>query len=176
MQKDMKGAAWALGLWGALSVIFGLLIVAWPGITIKTFLVILGIYLLSGGIVMLVGSLINHEGHWIGGALMGLLSVWAGIYTFAHPHTSALAVLTIIAIWAIAVGLLEIVAGFAGKNDWWLIIGGVIYTLFGMWIFSNPAGGALAIVWLIGLSTIASGIAISIAAFKALSLSKQPAK
>jgi uncharacterized membrane protein HdeD (DUF308 family) len=176
MQKEYKGAAWALGLWGALSIIFGLLVVAWPGITLKVFLLFLGIYLLAGGVVMLIGSLVNHTGHWIGGALIGLLGVVAGLYVFAHPEISALVVLTVMALWAIAIGMLQIAAGFSGKNDWWMIIGGVIYTLFGFWVFANPAGGALAIIWLIGLTTIIGGIVIAVAAFKTAEEGKKLAK
>ena len=177
MQSDMKAASWALGLWGALSVIFGVLILAWPGITLKAFLVILGIYLLATGVVMLVGSLVNRENHWVGSALVGVLSVAAGLYVFAHPQTTALVLLSVIALWAIGVGVLQIVAGFEGKNNWLMIFAGVVYTLFGFYVFANPKGGALTLIWLIGLTTVASGVMLSIAAFEANSLSKKvPAK
>lgn len=173
MQKDLKGAAWALGLWGALSIVFGALVLAWPGITLKAFLVVLGVYLVATGLVMLVGSLVNRDGKWAVGALVGVLSAVAGLYVFANPQISALVALSVVAIWAVAAGMLQIVAGFEGKNNWWLIISGAIYTLFGFYIFANPKGGALALIWIIGLSTIASGIALVITAFEANSASKQ---
>ncbi len=173
MQNNMKAASWALGLWGALSVIFGVLIVAWPGITLKAFLIILGVYLLAVGVVMLVGSIANREGHWVSTALVGLISVVAGLYVFANPSISALVALSVIAVWAIVAGMLQIVIGFEGRNDWLMIFAGSVYTLFGFYIFANPAGGALTLVWLIGLSTIAGGIALVIAAFEANSSSKK---
>lgn len=173
MQKDLQGVAWALGLWGALSVIFGALVLAWPGITLKAFLVVLGVYLVATGLVMLVGSLVNRQEKWIGGALVGVISTVAGLYVFANPQISALVALSVVALWAVAAGMLQIVAGFEGKNNWALIIAGAIYTLFGFYIFANPAGGALALVWLIGLSTIAGGIALVITAFEANSASKK---
>lgn len=173
MQNELKAASWALGLWGALSVIFGALILAWPGITLKAFLVILGVYLLAGGLVMLVGALANREGSWAGTALIGVISVVAGLYVFSNPQISALVALSVVAIWAVAVGMLHVVAGFEGKNNWLMIFAGAVYVLFGFYIFANPAGGAIALVWLIGLSTIASGIALVIAAFEANSASKK---
>lgn len=176
MQKQLQGAAWALGLWGALSVIFGVLILAWPGITLKVFLIVLGVYLIATGLVVTIGSLTNRNGRWIGGTLIGLLSVIAGLYVFSNPTISGLAVLTVIAIWSIAVGMLEIVAGLEGQNDWWLVFSGAVLTLFGLYIFANPGGGALVLVWLIGLSTIASGIALAVAAFKANDLNKKLSK
>jgi hypothetical protein len=39
--------------------------------------------------------------------------------------------------------VLQIVAGFEGKNNWLQIFAGVVYALFGMYVFANPKGGAL---------------------------------
>lgn len=167
MQKELKGAAWALGLWGMFSIIFGALVLAWPGITLKIFLVILGVYFIATGLAMLVGSLVNHQGRWVLGALLGVISVVAGLYVFANPAISGLVTLSVIAIWAVAVGMLQIVAGFEGRNSWSLIIAGTINTLFGFYIFANPVGGAIALVWLVGLSTIIGGIALVVTAFEA---------
>lgn len=173
MQEQIKGAAWALGLWGVFSIIFGVLILAWPGITLKAFLVVLGVYLLTSGVVMAIGSLVNRRRHWVGGALMGAITSIAGLYVFANPKISTLAILTVIAIWSIAVGGLQLAAGFEGKNNWWMILSGAVYTLFGFYIFANPTGGAITLIWLIGLSVIASGLLLTIAAFKVGDLNKQ---
>lgn len=173
MDNQIKEAAWALSLWGAFSVVFGLLIMAWPGITIKSFLIVLGIYLLASGAVMAVGSLINHTGHWIFGTLMGVLSVVAGLYVFSHPAISALAILTLISIWAVVVGVLQIAAGFSSKkNNWLLVASGIVYTLFGFYIYAKPAAGALALIWLIGLSVVVSGVVLIVTGFEANKLSK----
>ena len=178
MKSELKAASWALGLWGALSIIFGVMVMAWPGITLKAFLIILAMYLVAVGVVMLVGAIVNREGRWIGTALVGVISAVAGLYVFANPQISALVALSVIAVWAIAVGMLQIVAGFEGKNNWLMIFAGAVYTLFGFYIFANPAGGALTLVWLIGLSTIISGVFLVVAAFEANSLDKKmlPAK
>ena len=177
MQSELKSSAWAIGIWGALSIIFGVLIVAWPGITLKAFLLLLGVYLLASGATMLIGHLIHRQGHWIIGALVGLLGFVAGLYVFAHPQISELAVLTVIAIWAIAVGMLQIVGGFIAEHkDFWMVFSGIVYALFGFWIFANPKGGAIAIIWLVGLSFIAAGILAAISAFEVGKFEKQIAK
>lgn len=173
MEQQIKGAAWALGLWGALSVIFGVLILAWPAMTLKVFLVVLGIYLLASGAVLAIGSLIKQGNNWVGGILMGVLSVIAGLYVFSHPQLSALVVLTLIAIWSIAIGALQIVAGLEGKNNWWVVASGLIYMLFGLYIFANPKGGAIAVIWLIGLTVIAGGIVSVVSALKLTSIEKK---
>ena len=173
MDNQIKEAAWALSVWGVFSVVFGLLIMAWPGITLSAFLIILGIYLLASGAVMAIGSIVNHTGHWIFGTLMGALSAVAGLYVFSHPAISALAVLTLISIWAIVVGVLQVAAGFTGKKtSWLLVVSGTVYTLFGFYIFAKPASGALALIWLIGLSTVVSGVALIVSGYEANKLVK----
>src|SRR3989344_4368766 len=164
MEDQLRGASRSLGLWGVLSVIFGVLILAWPSITLKAFLVVLAVYLVAAGLVLMVGSLFRREGHWVLGAVMGAISAIAGLYVFANPKISALAILTVIAIWAIVVGALEVVAGFEGRNNWWLILSGAVFVLFGFYIFARPGQGALVLMWLIGLSAIASGILSVVAA------------
>ena len=166
MQKELHGAAWALGIWGVLSVIFGGIIFSWPGITLKSFLIVLGLYFVLSGIAMIVGSLVDHRGKWVAGALVGGISAVAGLYVLSKPETTALVALYVIAIWAISAGLLQIVAGFEGKNNMWLIVSGTIYTLFGFYIFTNPAKGAVTLIWVIGLSVIVGGISHIITAFE----------
>ncbi len=174
MEDQIKSASWALGIWSALSVVFGLLIMAWPGITLKVFLIILGVYLLTSGVVMIIGSLVSHENHWVGGALIGALGVIAGLYVFANPTVTGLVILSVIAIWSIAVGALEIVAGFeAGKHGWWVIVSGLISVLFGVYIFANPRNGAIALIWLIGIYSIVSGAVLGVAALKLSRVNKQ---
>lgn len=173
MQKELQGASWALGLWGVLSVMFGVLVLSWPGITLKAFLIVLGAYLVASGLVMLVGSLVNRQSKWVLGALMGFISTIAGLYVFANPLISGLVTLYVIAIWAITAGVLQVAAGLEGKNNWWLVFAGLVYTWFGFYIFARPAGGALTLVWIIGLSNIISGIMLVITAFEANSASKK---
>lgn len=173
MQRELKGVAWALGIWGVLSVIFGAVIFSWPGITLKAFLIVLGLYLVVSGMVMLVGSLFDHLGKWIAGVLVGGISAVAGLYVLANPQISGLVALYVIAIWAISAGLLQIVAGAEGKNNWWLIVSGLIFTVFGFYIFANPAKGAIALIWIIGFSVIVGGISHIITAFEINNESKK---
>ncbi len=173
MEQQSKQAAMAVGAWGLLSVIYGVMVLAWPAISLKAFLIILGIYLIASGLALAVGSLVGRSGHWVAGVLMGGFSVIAGLYVFANPGISALAVLTVIAIWSMVVGLLQIMVGFEAKNnDWWLVLAGAIQLLFGFYIFANPKGGALVLVWLIGLTAVINGIILAAAAFRHKSLTR----
>jgi uncharacterized membrane protein HdeD (DUF308 family) len=71
------------------------------------------------------------------------------------------------------VGALQLAAGFTGRNNWWMILSGAVHSLFGLYIFANPKGGAIAIVWLIGLSVITAGLLLIVGAFRGGELAKQ---
>lgn len=173
MHNYSREAAYAVGVWGILSVIYGVLVLAWPAITLSAFIVVLGVYLLASGIFMALGSIAKRGGHWVGGAVMGIFSAIAGLYVFAHPAIGVLALLVVISIWSIVTGIIQLTAGFeAEPNDRWLIFSGAVQTLFGLYVFANPKGGVIAVIWLIGFTAIANGSLLTVAALHSGNLRK----
>lgn len=92
----------------------------------------------------------------------GLLGIAVGIIAFAWPGITALALLYLIAFWAIFTGVLEVIAAFRLRHEvegeWLLAISGVLSVLFGLALIVRPATGALAVIWLIGAYSIAYGV------------------
>ena len=74
---------------------------------------------------------------------------------------TALFLLLIIATWSIIIGVLEIVGALQLRNEiegeWWLIISGLLSIAFGVILFVQPASGALALIWIIGIYAILAG-------------------
>ena len=66
---------------------------------------------------------------------------------------TALVLLTFIAVWAIIIGVLQLFAAVrmrdVVKNEWWLILSGLISIAFGVVLIAWPGTGALAVVWTI---------------------------
>jgi uncharacterized membrane protein HdeD (DUF308 family) len=154
---------WALELRGALTVAFGLLALFLPGITLGALVLVFGIYVLAEGTVLLITSLNKrHTQHWWITLLQGLAGIGAGIVTFAWPGITAVALLAIIAVWAVLTGILEIVGALRLrkeiKGEWLLILSGILSLLFAYILFSNPVAGALALVWVIGAYAVIFGI------------------
>jgi uncharacterized membrane protein HdeD (DUF308 family) len=154
---------WALELRGALTVAFGLLALFLPGITLGALVLVFGIYVLAEGTVLLITSLNKrHAQHWWITLLQGLAGIGAGIVTFAWPGITAVALLAIIAVWAVLTGILEIVGALRLrkeiKGEWLLILSGILSLLFAYILFSNPGAGALALVWVIGAYAVIFGI------------------
>jgi uncharacterized membrane protein HdeD (DUF308 family) len=94
--------------------------------------------------------------------LQGVLGVAAGIVTFVWPGITALALLFVIAAWAIVGGVLQIVAAIqlraVLRNEWLLVLGGVASVVFGVLLVITPGAGALVITWLIGWYAVFFGV------------------
>src|SRR5271166_6102222 len=101
---------WALALRGLVAVLFGLLTFFVPGITLVTLVLLFGAYALVDGIFNIFAFFRVASHHW---ALLieGAIGIIAGILTFAWPAITAIALLYVIAFWAIFTGIFEIIAG-----------------------------------------------------------------
>jgi uncharacterized membrane protein HdeD (DUF308 family) len=161
---------WVVALRGAAAVLFGLLALIWPGITLFALVIVFGAYALVDGVLMLVAAFGNRNGVAVGGGdrgwliVQGVASIVIGILAFVWPGITALALLWVIAAWAVVTGVLEIVAAFRLRRElsreWLLGLSGVLTVLFGLLLVIWPAAGALTLVVLIGVSAIVFGVAL----------------
>jgi uncharacterized membrane protein HdeD (DUF308 family) len=87
---------------GAISIIFGILVLVWPGISLGILVIMVGIWAIVIGILQIIAS-IGHRGipssGWVWGIIGGALAILFGI-------------IWIIGIWAIIWGIIFIVLGF----------------------------------------------------------------
>src|SRR4029453_8670032 len=87
-----------------------------------------------------------------------------GILTFVWPGVTALVLLWLIAAWALITGVLQVVAAVRlrreMRHEWLLALSGVLSVVFGILLIVWPAAGALALVTLIGVYAIGSGISL----------------
>jgi uncharacterized membrane protein HdeD (DUF308 family) len=155
---------WILVLRGVAAVIFGCLAFVWPSITLAVLVLFFGAYALVDGIFAIVAALSGRGGHerWWVLLLEGLAGIAAGIMTFFWPAITEVVLLFLIAVWAIATGLVEIIAAVSlrkeMKGEWLLFLSGVASVVFGVLLFARPGAGALAVVWLIGAYALLFGV------------------
>jgi uncharacterized membrane protein HdeD (DUF308 family) len=157
---------------GLAAIGFGILVIAQPQISLQVLVYLFGIYVLVEGILGVAVAIQgrNEIDSWGVLLLWGLLGVAVGVLAFLKPDLTALALLFYIALWAIATGVLEIAAAIrlreVIKNEWLLILAGIVSVAFGVWLVARPEAGALAVLWAIGIYAIVFGVLVVLFAFK----------
>ena len=155
---------WALALRGVAAIIFGVLAVVLPSVTLAVLTLLFGSYALVEGALNVLAAVRGRgeDEPWWALLFEGLVSVAAGIVTFVLPGLTELALLYMIAAWAIVTGALEIVAAIRLRRritgEAWLVLNGILSIVFGALTMLAPGAGALSLAWLIGAYAIGFGI------------------
>lgn len=163
---------WSLFLRGLAALIFGILTFIWPRISLTALVFLFGGYALVDGLFTVVTAFKAWEGYryWWALLLEGTFSVIAGVIAFVWPDITALALLYLIAAWAIVTGVFEIVAAIRLRKiisgEWLLALSGIMSIFFGVLLVAQPEAGALAMLWLIGAYAILFGVLLMVLAYR----------
>jgi len=155
---------WALALRGVAGILFGILAFVMPALTLAVLVLLFGAYALVDGIFNVVASLSGRSGArpWWALLLAGLVCIGAGLLTLFMPGLTALALAYLIGVWAIIIGVLEIISAVRLRkvitNEWWLGLSGVLAIVFGVLLTLAPGPGALAMVIWIGAYAFVYGV------------------
>ena len=182
MDTNVKSVAnavwWIVLLRGIFMVIFGLIALVSPGIALLTLVWVFGFYAILDGVpAIMIGVRSRGELYWGWLIVQGVVSTLAGVVALIWPGVTALALLFVVAFWAIMLGISEIAGAFAsrksGSNAWgWTLAAGVLNVVFGIVLLIWPASGILTLVWLVGIFMLAGGIALIVLAFRVRSSAK----
>ena len=171
---------WLVEIRGVAAIALGLLAFLWPGLTLLVLVTLFAAYMLIDGIALLV-SLRRAEpatsGHRLAVALMGILGVGVGIATIVWPTITALALLYLVAFWAITLGVVQVIAAIRLRRDisgeLWFVVGGLLTVVFGVFILAFPGSGLLSLVWIVGAWAIVFGITNLVLAWRLRGLHQQ---
>src|SRR6266852_2282230 len=145
---DMERLAkswWALAIRGVAAIIFGVLTLLLPGVTLAVLILLFGSYAIVEGAVNVIAAVRGRgeERAWWALLLAGLVSITAGVVTFLRPGLTELAA---------AIRLRRRI-----RSEAWVGLNGILSIVFGVLTMLIPGGGALTIVWLIGAYAILFG-------------------
>ena len=163
---------WLVVLRGVLAVLFGLTAFLWPGLTGLVLVLLFGVYALSDGVVAMATGLthVKDTPRWWVFLLEGLIGIGAGIAAVIWPETVAVALIALIAAWAVLTGAFEIAAAIRLRreidNEWLLFLGGLLSIAFGALLILQPAAGGLALIWLIGSYALIFGVLLIVLGFR----------
>lgn len=102
---------WPILVAGVVLVVAGAIAFAWPGLTAVSLLLVIGVAAVVRGVMEIVEAVrLRHEvdNEWALG-LAGALSVVFGVLVLLRPAAGALALIWMIACWAVLVGALYVV-------------------------------------------------------------------
>jgi uncharacterized membrane protein HdeD (DUF308 family) len=175
-----------LAVRGVAAVVFGLLTLLWPSLTLTALVLFFGAFALVDGALALAATLRGEPGaRGERGSLIleGVTGIAAGLATFVWPHITALVLLYLIAAWAAITGALELATAVRLRrtlqHEWLLALTGVFSMLFGALLVMFPGSGALAITWLIGWFAVVTGsleLALAYRLYKLESSLERPAR
>jgi len=175
LERLISKAWWAIFLRGLAAIAFGVVAFAWPGISLLSLIFLYGVYAIGDGLTALIAAFTSAKGSqrvWY--ILGGLVSIAAGVVTFAWPGLTGVTLVVLIGVWSIVRGLTEIAAGVALRkiipNEWLFILGGFLSILFGLALCAMPAAGALGLLWWIATWAIAFGLILVVWALRLRSL------
>jgi uncharacterized membrane protein HdeD (DUF308 family) len=168
---------WAVVLRGIAGILFGLMTFFAPGISLAALVLLFGAYAFTDGIFSLVAAARHRGGEpWWMLLLHGLAGVGAGVVTLIWPAITALALLYVIAFWALITGGFEIAAAIRLRQvltgEWLLILSGIASVGLGILLVLFPGPGALALILWIGAYAFVSGAFLMALGFKLKSWSK----
>ena len=170
---DILARNWGwVALRGAVALVFGLLALTNPGMTLAALVLLFGAYALVDG-AFTVFSAIAHrrnEPHWVSLLAGGIVGIFVGVLTFLWPGITATALLFLIAAWAVVLGVLQIATAIrlrkAITGEWLLGLAGALSVMLGLLLFAFPDSGALAVVMWIGAFALVNGILLIALGFR----------
>jgi uncharacterized membrane protein HdeD (DUF308 family) len=157
---------WSVVLRGVLAVLFGITALAAPRISFVALVAAFGLYALVDGVITLISAFRHRAAdtpRWHP-VLEGAAGIVVGALTLFWPGITALALVYLVAAWALVSGALKIVAAVklrkAIHGEWLLALAGVATLALGVFLFVRPAAGALALTIWFGAYALIFGVTL----------------
>jgi uncharacterized membrane protein HdeD (DUF308 family) len=173
MEQLLSRTWWVLALRGAVALLFGILALVWPSITLLVLVSLFAAFALLVGAVIVVGALRNRSmdrGWWLM-MILGVVSLAVGTVAIVQPGATLFALVLLMAVNALLTGVLDIALAIRLRkrieHEWLLILAGALSIVFGVLIVMFPPAGALALAFFVSFYAIATGVLLLALAFRA---------
>lgn len=182
-QTNETNLWWLMAVAGFATVIFGLVAVFWPGLTLGVFILLFAGYVLVAGLIAMARGFVEmsegRSGWWLS-LLLGILAVGVGIYLVRHPQATFLTVIVITGLSFIVQGIVDVARGLftdapSSTARIMVLIGGALSIVVGVFLLNQPATAGIAFVWLIGLYALIAGPLMVAASFDMRRLTQKAA-
>jgi uncharacterized membrane protein HdeD (DUF308 family) len=102
---------------GLLGIGAGIALLVWPGRGLYVLAVFIGAWIVVSGVLHIVGALANRQApHWWLVLILGIIETPLGIWAMRRPGLTLAILITLIGVWAIVMGIWEIVIAFEVRS------------------------------------------------------------
>ena len=170
LEKQIWGLAIAQGV---LAILFGVLALFWPEITVTLLILFFGIFVLIWGVVGIITSLSTIESHkfWWLELAFAILALGLAVFVLRNPLDAVKIFVFFIGITFLVRGVVDLIEGLFDRavtsgNRLFHVIVGIIGVLAGIITLSYPVSAGLAVIWVIGLYAVLYGSVLIAFAFR----------
>jgi uncharacterized membrane protein HdeD (DUF308 family) len=99
---------------GAVSILFGILVLVWPGISLAILVITVSVWAIITGILQIMSSIRHRtvpDSGWVWGLIGGAVTILFGVLVLIWPATGLVTIIWIIGIWAVVWGIILILLG-----------------------------------------------------------------
>ncbi len=166
---------WGLGIgFGVVSILFGILALFWPGLTVALLIILFSIFILVWGVIGIIVSIssTSTDKFWWLELIFSILAIGLAVYLLRNPVVAAM-------IWIFSIGLTFLVRGVVdileglfdgnrtGGDRVLAFILGALGIVAGIITLLYPVSAGLAVVWIIGLYALLYGSLLIAFSFRA---------
>lgn len=110
---------WLMLLRGVFTIVFGIIAIVWPDLTLLGLIWLFGAYAIGDGAVEIWSGITNRGKHdrWWVEILIGLAGIVAGVLVISWPGLSTVALMYLIAAWILVMGVFQIVHAIRVRKE-----------------------------------------------------------
>lgn len=163
---------WLTVLRGLAAVLFGLVAIFWPGISLALLVTLFGAYALVDGTITIGLAMRLPAGEPRRGLLLltGFTSLLIGLISVLWPQATVVLFIYVFAAWLVLFGLIAVFHSLALKRqvgpDWPVSKGGILLVVIGLLLVLFPDAVATAATWVIGLLALLLGAGLLVFAWR----------
>ena len=173
--QQPSAAWWVLMLTGIAWVIVGVLVLDADVDSALTIGILVGVYLIAGGVMEFVRIGVTEGWKWLH-AVLGVLFVIGGILALTEPFQTFGVLAALVGFFLVVKGTFDFVIALATRHVsdlWWLLlIGGILQIVLGFWASGYPGRSAALLVLWVGIGAVIRGIIQLVLSFQVRKLGK----
>jgi uncharacterized membrane protein HdeD (DUF308 family) len=162
----------ALALRGLIALLFGFVVLFWPGLVLTVLSILFGIYAAVDGAITLVPALRSPDRGTRRTLPLaeGVVGIIAGLVALLWPGLTSIGLVFVIAVWAVATGVLKILTAILLRaevqNGWILAGSGALSALFGVLLVALSRSDVPFLAPFVGGFAVVVGLALIVFAFR----------